>query len=664
MSTYEARTRRLLGELQQSFEGIADFDTSTTFKAEQAVYGEAYLKVHHRLGTALLANREVLLVLAEFPDVQVRNVQVVRERLQKGAHRLQSNIAIVAHRDAGGNKKLRLWGREHGLTLLPLDLSAGAPSTSDLLGLLLEDLYSYDRFDLTGPVRSDFQFFGRPFVPDMARRMAEGTIASLFGMRKIGKTSLLNRLASELTDEFDTRVVFVDASDDSIAALSPAELFNVLAAAVDESHESRYASVLAEVSEGLGDTATEAQLFLESITASDSPIVLIIDEVDYITPSSPTAPHWRDDFNSMFRALRRVYQEATRRSTAFSLVLSGVSSRWFTEENVAGVENAALALVPDSYLAPLSRAEAVEMIETLGLACGLIFEAGSADVVAQTASDNPFWIRKAGSYINSCVAQEARPERLGNADIKGFCEEFIAIEGGQLAYSSLRHLFRIYPSLGLTAVDVVFGNRSEVDQELLSTLGRYGILGTGLESSGPMMQAGLDRWKRSDAAEASKLPDIDDTRIEGVEAGSSSSVGEEAWAEMLGEVATLRNSMERRFRELILVVIRAGLADDKSRSPTDVLLAALPLERRQQLSGNGATRILKQAFWLELLAIVRKNWKWFERIFGDRTKLDLWGDIVNERPDAHAKDFDGAGLALQKRALEWFEDAIDRSDLL
>jgi len=653
-----------LGDLRRAFDGIAEFDTSGTFKAEQAVYGEAYLKVDHRLGTALLANREVLLVLAEFPDVQVRNVQVVRERLHKGAHRLQSSIAIVAHRDPTGNQKLRLWGREHGLTLLPLDLSAGVPSSGNLLNLLLEDLYTYDRFDLTGPVRSDFQFFGRPFVPDMARRLSEGTIASLFGMRKIGKTSLLNRLASELTDEFGARVVFVDASDDAIAALDPAELFNVLAAAVDSSEEDRYASVAAYVSEGIGDTATEAQLFLEAITSSDVPVVLIVDEVDYLTPSSPTAPHWRNDFNAMFRALRRVYQEATRRSTTFSLVLSGVSSRWFTEESIGNVENAALALVPDSYLAPLSRTESVEMVETLGLACGLVFERDAADVVAETASDNPFWVRKAGSYINSCVAHDVRPERLRRTEVEEYCREFIAIEGGQLAYSSLRHLFRIYPELGLTAVDVVFGNRAKLDQELISTLSRYGIVGDDLDASGPMIRAGLDRWKRTDAAEASKLPEIDEQPIEGVAPGSSSSIGEEAWAEMLGEVSTLRNSMERRLRELILIVVRSGLADDKTRQPPDVLLAAFASDRRETLRDVGASGILRRAYWLELLAIIRKNWKWFERIFADRSKLDLWGEIVNDRPDAHAKDFDGAELALQKRALEWFDDAIERSGLL
>jgi hypothetical protein len=107
------------------------------------------------------------------------------------------------------------------------------------------------------------------------------------------------------------------------------------------------------------------------------------------------------------------------------------------------------------------------MIETLGRACGLIFEFGSADVVAQTASDNPFWIRKLGSYINSCYDKD-RPLRPSLADVKTLCDEFVEVEGAQLAYSSLRHLFRIYPELGFASISATEGRANSVSESLLS----------------------------------------------------------------------------------------------------------------------------------------------------------------------------------------------------
>ena len=76
-----------------------------------------------------------------------------------------------------------------------------------------------------------------------------------------------------------------------------------------------------------------------------------MDEVDYITPSSPTASDiWGDEFNVFWRNFRAVYQEVLRSEGKLSLLISGVTSKWFSVESINGVENAALALVPEEYL--------------------------------------------------------------------------------------------------------------------------------------------------------------------------------------------------------------------------------------------------------------------------------------------------------------------------
>jgi hypothetical protein len=69
-------------------------------------------------------------------------------------------------------------------------------------------------------------------------------------------------------------------------------------------------------------------------------------------------------------------------------------------------------------------------------------------------------------------------------------------------------------------------------------------------------------------------------------------------------------------------------------------------------------------YWLDLIAVMKKNWTWFEPVFGSKPQLELQSDIVNDRPDAHAIDMDGAELALQRRAIGWFDERIQRSGLL
>ena len=76
-------------------------------------------------------------------------------------------------------------------------------------------------------------------------------------------------------------------------------------------------------------------------------IVVIFDKIDYITPESPTGAHWSDQFNVFWRNFRVVYHESSRMKKPFSILVSGVSSKWFRVESINSIENSALALIPE-----------------------------------------------------------------------------------------------------------------------------------------------------------------------------------------------------------------------------------------------------------------------------------------------------------------------------
>ena len=408
-----------------------------------------------------------------------------------------------------------------------------------------------------------------------------------------------------------------------------------------------------------------ATILLQTLKAKSAPVLLMFDEIDYISPSSPTFPHWRSDFNIFFRALRRVYQECARSNVPFSIVICGVSSHWFTVDEIDGVENSALALVPETYLPPFDRTQSIEMIQSLGRSAGLMISYRSASRVAATCSDNPFWMRKAGSYLNSCYGLESRPIDLDFDSVSRLCDEFVEVEGGQLAYSSLRHLFRIYPDLGPASVRcIVQEDVKAVPQPVLSALGRYGILGDGSSASGPMVRTGVEHWHRDQLSTPAPLPFVGvsvDARSS-VSAGSISETAEAEWSDLLGEVSRLRNKLERELRELVATTMRVKLAESKDgRRPSDVLVSALPAERREQFSKSNTREILKSMYWSDIVNVIRKNWRWFEAMFVDRKQMDLHAEIINERPDAHAKEIDAADLALQRRSILWFSERVSGS---
>jgi hypothetical protein len=60
--------------------------------------------------------------------------------------------------------------------------------------------------------------------------------------------------------------------------------------------------------------------------SAKKPVILFMDEVDYITPGSPTSREWQNDFNPFWRNLRVAYQESTRAQTRCSILFGhGIS---------------------------------------------------------------------------------------------------------------------------------------------------------------------------------------------------------------------------------------------------------------------------------------------------------------------------------------------------
>ncbi len=64
--------------------------------------------------------------------------------------------------------------------------------------------------------------------------------------------------------------------------------------------------------------------------------------------------------------------------------------------------------------------------------------------------------------------------------------------------------------------------------------------------------------------------------------------------------------------------------------------------------------------WLELIGIISKNWSVFEKIFGDKKAFEGNAELINDRPDAHAKEWDTADFALYRRSLTWFEERVTK----
>lgn len=612
----------------------------------------AYLTPSKRLRQAMAADREVLLVVSTFSDQQQRIIKFIQAEISDSKGRLEPTVAIAIHLDPSGNVKLRNWGRDLGISVLPIDATNGFSDARDIERKLASQLFSHDPFDVTGPVSGESNFFGRrDEAIDLARKLQTGQIRSCLGIRKVGKTSIINRVLREVPNLFDCAVIMIDCSKDDVFEMNASNLLSSIASTLEEmsSNNSDYATIASSKSES---SIAEARRKLESAVISCERVVLIVfDEVDYITPGSPTSPEWCREFNVFWRNLRAVYQDCDRRGKPMSLLIGGVSTHWFTVGEIQGIENAALAFVPEEFLSPMAKGATIAMLRRLGKVAGLGFSEEAAELVALETGNMPYWARKCCSYIHRKISISDRPKQLSVAEISPLVEDFVQNEGCQIAEVAISHLFRVHPDMMDVCRHILSGEASEARENLRRTLRQYGVTTTRDAFSGKMFENAV---KTVMAAPPIPVRGRIEPRI-----ADEGALGE--WAEELAALGQRRNLLERRLRGIVLNFLRMdAMINQKMDGLNDNIKGAIPSGRRNMLSGYDLENFFQKLMWLELIGIISKNWSVFEKIFGDKKALESNAELINDRPDAHAKEWDTADFALYRRSLTWFEERVTK----
>lgn len=646
----------LADELEAGLEGLFVVTHRSIHQWENGEYFCIYGRPSRRLRTILDVEREVVFVGNTYYDQQQRTISFAQKQIRESRGRLEPRVLFIVHSDSMGNSKLKKWGREAGLTIIPIYVGNEAlPKGRNLERLLSFEFFSQDPFDVTGPVASDSQFFGRRTeAQELARKLQLGQIRSIFGIRKIGKTSIMHRVVREI-GRSEALMVFVDCSQDGIFQLRAAGLMTSIAATIDDALHEGLSSIDLKIADKNLSPMEASKCLIEAVEAVSRPLILAFDEVDYITPASPTASHWKNDFIEFWRNVRAIYQSSIRNNKKFSILVSGVSSKWFSVESIDNVENAALSFVPEEYLSPLPRGAAVAMIKTMGPTAGINFDESASDYISSACSDMPFWIRKACSFIHSRLDSAKRPVTLTRKDVRPLVSEFIRDEGAAMSKVALQHLFRVYPETREAALNVAKGGASSLNPSIARVLTKYGIVSSSNAISGEMLEAGLQLIRDLDSVEEPILQgqDSQENWKLALELGD--------WAEELQAIAYRRNLVERRVRELVVNFVKfSSLSVSGSKPPKQRIFDCLPQKRRDELANLSLEQIGPKLYWLELAAILKKEWQLFERVFGDLARLEASVDVINDRPDAHAKNIDMADVALYRRALTWFEERLEK----
>ena len=644
MDEFEDGTRNLLTVSQRN---IRTFD--------RALYGIVFAKLSRRLRTILAVDKEIAVVFSNFESQQMRTIFFARKTIRESGGRLDSNILIIVHKDSSGDEMLVDWGREEGYTVLPIYVNGEMPSGDSFERALSTELYSHDHFDVAGPVSDDSQFYGRKNEAlELARKLKTGQIRACLGIRKIGKTSIVNRIIKNLRYDDTVLSVMIDCTKDDIWSLDASGLMWSIAedvsTAIDK--DRNYVSVSAS-SSSVPISASRDRL-TESILRSNRVVILFMDEFDYISPGSPKTEHWKHEFNDFWRNFRVTYQELTRsRIQNLSLLVSGISSKWFSVPMIEEVENAALAFIPEEYLSPLARDATTAMIKKLSRASGLVFDEDARERIAVVAADMPYWVRQACSFIHRKIEVGKRPYTPSTNKIIKLLNEFVAYDGAILARFALGHLFSVYPELEPVTLKCANGDGALCPKFHLEILQRYGIItnsSDGNRLSGQMLEAGLELYTQ---AQTSDNP--------ATTTGLSTSASLDDLAESLAILNRKRTRLELKLRETALNFIRFDSIHDKSKmNVQERLLRVIPEQRRASLANNPSEKIIESFYWSDLVKLILKEWRLFDPVFSDKQSFERHCEIINDRPDAHAKKIDKADFAMYRRSNDALLDLLEK----
>lgn len=646
----------LASEVSSALVGIFDISSFRNHRKYGAKIGTLFCKPTQTVTRSLLLERQVLALIVNYSDVQARTITVAEEIIAANNPQLDPGFAIIIHADRDGDNKLRNWGKERNITVLPIYRpKAGVlPNSKALRQLLAHELFSSDPFQVTGPVALDIDFFGRrEESKEFLRQLQHGRLRAIFGIRKAGKTSVINRIIRSARESSGLSIAMIDCSMEEFYRLNAQEALKALSKTVNMAATRGYA----HISEALTGAARDLSATFDDLWKSPrrAPIVLVFDEVDYITPASPTAAHWAAEFNDFWRKLRVVVQEAQRQNAHLAMLVAGVSSKFFRVEQIGGAENSALHFIPEEYLSPFARGASGSMLADLGRRCGLHFTKEAKDIIAEGCGDFPYWIRVMGSYCHKVLDIESRPLDIDATQASILLNDFAISDGQEIVRVALEDLGRKYPEI-LDLLRECSSSADGIPVEKGRLLVKYGLaVGKGKKCniSSLLIKSGLRQFSLSSVANS---PASSETPASVGRISGKLQFDDGEWAEELALLNKRRNILEKRLRDFIRFTLKARSTKESPWS--EQVLSGISKERRASLSSLSSDQLMTKLFWKELGQIVVKLWDVFQTSIQDKKRFEQAIELLNDRFDAHAKDADAADLALQRRELGWLEERI------
>ena len=599
------------------------------------------------------ANREIAYLHSPFPNFEARELKVLDEAVAREPLRLDPHLQLVATPDPRTDQTTRAillqdLERTPIVGLSDAELYA-IRSEDDLYRLFKTRHHIRDYFSLEGPLTEEAMFFGRSdLLSTITGRVVAGQNTGVFGLRRIGKTSILYAVGRRC---LAARTAYAFYKD-----MSPTfnlRWWEVLQLLVSETAHSLTMSKQTQrrihaLTSGY-DSSNAASHFgadIEFLCARvpHGRLVLMLDEIEHISFDISPAPHWSSDFLSMWTAMRSVHQNSHGK---FSYIIAGVNPYVLDSDRVGQFDNPLFSTTKSIFVGPLDYQSSAHMVRSLGKMMGISLEKSLIDELFNAYGGHPFLTRQACSHLSKhLVERPAVLTRKMYVDDRRHLDELLRKVVDQILNVLKTWYPDEYDMLRILASGDRDGFLSLVDSDptFSAHVSGYGLVSdtTGCPSiSIGLVAEVLNATERRHESSADDPIVID-------------------WDSVRAEVSLRRNRIEIALRQRLSF----GLEMSFGKTKMNQALECIGQGRRVQLSSLSYRELWAKLYLNELIDILDTHWKIFEAwMSASKDDAISWLREVNKgRLDAHAGVMSSDQLAYLRICLRRVEERLDLAD--
>ncbi|WP_147445589.1 ATP-binding protein [Corallococcus aberystwythensis] len=346
-----------------------------------------------------------VLIVAVRGQIMARDLERARVELYRSGFRLDLDLIIVCDDSPDLEGRIERLPGKWGQVIPWPPLGQEVPSLQEQFQRLLP---KFDLFEEKTPVRGR-QVIGRAEeIADLCTRIESGDAIGVFGLRKVGKTSVV-RAATDSLDPISARLSLIQGSEhapggDNARAFvawfdvqrafdrTQKRLFYGLAESIENRLRASKISFKPNANASPLDRIDELVRF--SLRNLEIPICIVLDEYDYLFEGSGGQPPI-PGVGELFRLLRGWAQETKR----LSIVLIGREPAFAQRPELTGFPNPLLGWLVIRWIGPIKPEKAPELLRKLGKRVGLDVGAKTASLAAEWTGGHPLLHRQFGSAL-------------------------------------------------------------------------------------------------------------------------------------------------------------------------------------------------------------------------------------------------------------------------